>query len=66
MASASVYYKFKSQREPSKIAFDGTGISVWDIKKEIITQNRMDRDLDFHLTIFDESGVRGGITTAIP
>ncbi|KDN45447.1 DWNN-domain-containing protein [Tilletiaria anomala UBC 951] len=58
MASATVYYKFKSQRDPSKITFDGTGISVWDIKKEIIMQNKMNKDLNFHLSIFDESGSR--------
>lgn len=36
-----VYYKFKSQKEPSKVTFDGTGISVFDLKKEIITANSL-------------------------
>lgn len=52
MASASVYYKFKSQREPSRITFDGTGISVWDLKREIILQNKMGKGLDFDLGIY--------------
>lgn len=52
MASASVYYKFKSQREPSRITFDGTGISVWDLKREIIMQNKMGKGLDFDLGIY--------------
>ena len=59
MSSSSVYYKFRSQKEPSKITFDGTSISVWDIKKEIIAHNKMTKDLDFHLCIYDESGTRG-------
>ncbi|PWN32529.1 DWNN-domain-containing protein [Meira miltonrushii] len=52
MASASVYYKFKSQREPSRITFDGTGISVWDLKREIIMQNKMGKGLDFDLGVY--------------
>lgn len=51
MASASVYYRFKSQKEPSRITFDGTGISVWDLKREIIIQNKMGKGLDFDLAI---------------
>ncbi|GAK62350.1 zinc knuckle domain-containing protein [Moesziomyces antarcticus] len=53
MASASVYYKFKSQKEPSRITFDGTGISVWDLKREIILQNKMGRGTDFDLGIYN-------------
>ncbi|KAN0063169.1 Protein mpe1 [Thecaphora frezii] len=53
MASASVYYKFKSQKEPSRITFDGTGISVWDLKREIILQNKMGKGIDFDLGIYN-------------
>ncbi|PWN47918.1 hypothetical protein IE53DRAFT_389925 [Violaceomyces palustris] len=53
MASASVYYKFKSQKEPSRITFDGTGISVWDLKREIIIQNKMGKGIDFDLGIYN-------------
>lgn len=53
MASASVYYKFKSQKEPSRITFDGTGISVWDLKREIILQNKMGRGTDFDLGVYN-------------
>lgn len=51
MASASVYYKFKSQKDFSRVNFDGTGISVWDLKREIILQNRMGRGTDFDLAV---------------
>ncbi|KAK0552836.1 Protein mpe1 [Tilletia horrida] len=53
MASASVYYKFRSQKDFSRITFDGTGISVWDLKREIILQNKMGRGQDFDLKLFN-------------
>lgn len=59
MASASVYYKFKSQKEPSRITFDGTGISVWDLKKEIILQNKMGKAIDFDLGIYNPDTEEG-------
>ncbi|GJN88012.1 hypothetical protein Rhopal_000967-T1 [Rhodotorula paludigena] len=52
MASSFVFYKFKSQREPSRIAFDGTAISVWDLKKEIIAENKMGKGADFDFAIY--------------
>ncbi|CAO1620881.1 unnamed protein product [Parajaminaea phylloscopi] len=52
MASSSVYYKFKSQREPSRVVFDGTAISVWDLKREIILQNKMGKGIDFDLGLY--------------
>lgn len=53
MASA-VYYRFKSQKDESKITFDGAGISVADLKKEISLVNNL-RLTDFHLLVFDPS-----------
>ncbi|GAA5884932.1 hypothetical protein JCM6882_007156 [Rhodosporidiobolus microsporus] len=53
MASSFVFYKFKSQREPSRVAFDGTAISVWDLKKEIIAENKMGRGADFDFAIYN-------------
>lgn len=50
--SSNVYYKFKSQREPSKIAFDGTGISVFDLKREILLANGLGataENFDIHI-----------------
>ncbi|GAA6007885.1 hypothetical protein JCM11491_006524 [Sporobolomyces phaffii] len=51
--SSFVFYRFKSQREPSRIAFDGTAISVWDLKKEIIAENRMGKGADFDFAIYN-------------
>jgi len=53
MATSSVYYKFRSQREPQRLTFDGTGISVWDLKREIILQNKMGKGADFDLAVYD-------------
>jgi hypothetical protein len=59
MASSFVFYKFKSQREPSRVAFDGTAISVWDLKKEIIAENRMGRGADFDFAIYNADTEEG-------
>lgn len=50
--SSSVFYKFKSQRDESRVSFDGTGISVFDLKKEIILANNLKAN-DFDLHIYD-------------
>lgn len=53
--ASSVFYKFKSQRDESRVTFDGTGISVFDLKKEIILANNLGKANDFDLTAFDAS-----------
>ena len=57
--ASSVFYKFKSQREESKVSFDGTGISVFDLKKEIILANSLGKATDFDLIMFDGSSGEG-------
>jgi len=57
--ASSVFYKFKSQREESKVSFDGTGISVFEIKKEIILANNLGKSSDFDLVVFDGSSGEG-------
>lgn len=53
--SSYIYYKFKSQRTEQRIAFDGTGISVFDLKKEIILSNNFGKASDVDLLLFDSS-----------
>ncbi|WEW55592.1 Protein mpe1 [Emydomyces testavorans] len=53
--TSSVHFKFKSQKEPSRVSFDGTGISVFELKREIINQNRLGDGSDFDLAIYNES-----------
>jgi len=53
--ASSVFYKFKSQRDESRVTFDGTGISVFELKKEIILANNLGKANDFDLAVFDAS-----------
>ena len=57
--SSSVFFRFKSQKEPSRVAFDGTGISVFELKREIITMNRLGDGTDFELVISSEDTKEG-------
>ncbi|TFK78541.1 DWNN-domain-containing protein [Polyporus arcularius HHB13444] len=54
--ASSVFYKFRSQRDESRVTFDGTGISVFDLKKEIILANNLSKANDFDLVVLDSSG----------
>ena len=54
-----VYYKFKSQKDPSRVVFDGPSISVFDLKREIIILNKLGTGTDFDLSIYDESTNEG-------
>lgn len=57
--ASSVFYKFKSQRDESRVTFDGTGISVFDLKKEIIIANNLGKANDFDLAVYDGSSGEG-------
>ncbi len=57
--SSSVFFKFKSQKEPSRVTFDGTGISVFELKREIISINHLGDGTDFELAIYNEDGNEG-------
>jgi len=54
--ASSVFYKFKSQRDESRITFDGTALSVFDLKKEIILANNLGKANDFDLYVYDSTG----------
>ncbi|GEQ71692.1 hypothetical protein JCM33374_g5378 [Metschnikowia sp. JCM 33374] len=50
--SSTIFYKFLHQKNQSTIYFDGTGINVFDLKHEIITQNQLGQGSDFMLRLF--------------
>ncbi|KAL8990735.1 MAG: hypothetical protein Q9177_000674 [Variospora cf. flavescens] len=52
--ASSVFFRFKSQKEPTRVAFDGTGISVFELKRDIISLNRLGDGTDFELVISAE------------
>lgn len=57
--SSSVHFKFKSQKEPSRVTFDGTGISVFELKREIISQSKLGDGTDFELSVLNEDTGEG-------
>ncbi|EPS37844.1 hypothetical protein H072_8396 [Dactylellina haptotyla CBS 200.50] len=52
--SSSIFFKFKSQKEPTRLPFDGTAISVFDAKRDIIAIHKLGDGTDFDLAIYDE------------
>ncbi|KAJ4303800.1 Protein mpe1 [Kalmusia sp. IMI 367209] len=52
--ASSVFYKFKNQKEPERIVFHGNGISVFELKREIITAAGLGDGSDFDLHIYPE------------
>lgn len=63
--SSSVFYKFASQKTESRVTFDGTGISVFDLKKEIILANNLGKANDFDLFVYDSSN-QGASRLSVP
>lgn len=63
--SSSVFFKFKSQKEPTRVEFDGTGISVFELKRDIILKSGLGDGSDFDLAIYTEDG-SDGKTTVCP
>lgn len=53
---SAIFYRFKSQRQDSRLPIDGTGISVFDLKKEIILTNQMGDGKEFDLGLYDQNG----------
>src|SRR5687768_9566492 len=60
--ASSVFFKFKSQREPTRVEFDGTGISVFELKREIITKSGLGDGTDFDLSIYTDDNSEGGFS----
>ncbi|CAI4034702.1 hypothetical protein SMKI_11G1510 [Saccharomyces mikatae IFO 1815] len=51
--SSTIFYRFKSQRNTSRILFDGTGLTVFDLKREIIQENKLGDGTDFQLKVYN-------------
>ncbi|KAI1270729.1 DWNN domain-containing protein [Xylariaceae sp. FL1019] len=54
--TSSVFFKFKSQKEPTRVEFDGTGISVFELKRDIILKSGLGDGSDFDLLIYTDDG----------
>ncbi|TIC09402.1 DWNN-domain-containing protein [Wallemia mellicola] len=53
----SIYYKFKSSKNSSRVNIDGTSLSVFDLKREILLSNRMaiNKGNDFDLVLLRDT-----------
>lgn len=60
--TSSVFFKWRSQREPQRIVFDGTGITVFELKREIIHLSNLGDGSDFDLSIYPEDSNEGKIS----
>lgn len=50
--SSTIFYRFFSQKATSRVPFDGTGITVFDLKREIINMNNLGDGMDFQLKMY--------------
>jgi len=57
--ASSVFFKFKSQKDPQRVEFDGTGISVFELKREIIIKSGLGDGTDFDLVIYKQDSNEG-------
>jgi protein MPE1 len=64
--ASSVFFKFKSQKEPTRVEFDGTGISVFELKREIILRSGLGDGTDFDLIICADEAMKEGMYLAPP
>jgi len=46
-----IFYKFKSLKEYDAFKFEGNGVSVWELKKEIIKEKRLTKATDYELIL---------------
>ncbi|GAV54526.1 hypothetical protein ZYGR_0AM00640 [Zygosaccharomyces rouxii] len=51
--SSTIFYKFRSQKDIDRILFDGTGLTVFDLKREIIQENKLGDGTDFQLRLYN-------------
>jgi protein MPE1 len=52
--SSSVFYKWKNSRESERVLFDGTGISVWELKRQIIIASGLGDGTEFNLHMYPQ------------
>ena len=64
--ASSVFYRFASRKDESRVTFDGTGISIFDLKREIILANNMSKANDFDLYVFNPATQEGAWHYPIP
>ena len=46
-----IHFKFKSSLDYDSVTFEGNGLLVWELKKEITTLKKLGTSGDFYLVI---------------
>ena len=63
--ASSVFYRFKSNKDTTRITFDGTGISVFELKKAIIETSNLGDGTDFELILLSADEKEGKTESCI-
>lgn len=63
--SSSIFYRFKSQKEPSQITFDGVSLAVFEVKRDIIALSKLGDGKDFDLHIYNPDTNEGRLLSSI-
>jgi hypothetical protein len=61
---STVFYRWGAGRDESRVTFDGTHISVFDLKREIILANKMGNGKDFDIGVYDNVTGEGKLVLA--
>ena len=61
--ASSVFYRWASRKDESRVTFDGTGISVFDLKREIILAVNLVKANDCDVHVYDSSTKQGESVT---
>lgn len=56
---SSVFFRFRNQKEDQRVIFDGTGITVFELKREIINISKLGDGKDFDLILKSPDGTEG-------
>ena len=52
--SSSIFFRFKSRKDALQINFDGTSLSVFEVKREIMNIARLGDGKEFDLDIYTD------------
>ena len=55
----SVHFRFKSMKDAQRVTFDGTDISVWELKREIMIIMKLGDGKDFDLALYKDNTDEG-------
>lgn len=61
---STVFYRWGAGRDEARVKFDGTHISVFDFKRQIMLDNNLGNGKDFDLTVF-ENGEGAPLTLTV-